>query len=121
MTVLTFFALQLVLYNSQPLDSNVQISAHRGTAINDIKEHKIRWSITAKNYKWYTMLGSFSLSLYIFEWTLLIMRLRHTNIHTQEMVINQAERKFDRGVKYFIFRWTIMLVDDDTRLCKTTD
>ena len=37
------------------------------------------------------------------------------------MVINQAERKFDRGVKYFIFRWTIMLVDDDTILCKTTD
>ena len=57
----------------------------------------------------------------MFEWMRFKMKWKHTNIHTQEMVINQAERKFDRGVKYFILRWTIMLVDDDTRLCKTTD
>ena len=59
--------------------------------------------------------------LFMFEWMRFKMKWKHTNIHTQEMVINQAERKFDRGVKYFILRWTIMLVDDDTILCKTTD
>ena len=67
------------------------------------------------------MFESYPMLSSMFEWMRFKMKWKHTNIHTQEMVINQAERKFDRGVKYFILRWTIMLVDDDTILCKTTD